>query len=114
MTIIEALGQADTDHIVFFLLTAYAESLAWYGSTKSCVPARVLRLPIAGIKDVIERVQALRRARRAYAQRPFRTRLLLDEATDVFDTASRRLSTLAGPVRKRARGCVNGRPEPEC
>lgn len=102
MTINEALRQADTDHIVFFLLTAYAESLCWYDSAKSCVPARVLRLPVAGIKDVIERVKALRRARRVYAYRPSRTRVFLEEATDVFDTASRRLNFLAG--RGRARG----------
>jgi hypothetical protein len=104
MTIIEALGQADTDHIVFFLLTAYAESLCWYGSAKSSVPARVLRLPVAGIKDVLERVNALRRARRLYAHRPSRARLFLEEATDVFDTASRRLRFLARRAKARGPG----------
>jgi hypothetical protein len=103
MTIIDTLGRAGTDHIVFFLLTAYVESLGWYGSAKSYFPARVLRLPVAGLKDVIERVSALRHARRVHAHRPSRRRVRLEEAIDVFDTASRRLMFLASASKARAR-----------
>jgi hypothetical protein len=104
MTIIEALGRADTDHIVYFLLTAYAESLSWYDPPGACFPARVTRLPVASVDDVSERVHALKNAHDSQIARPSRARLILEEAIDVFDTASRRLKFLASRASGLARG----------
>jgi hypothetical protein len=104
MTIIEALRRADTDHIVYFLLTAYAESLSWYDLPGSRFPARVTRLPVASVDDVSERVNALKNAQESQVPRPSRARVILEEAIDVFDTASRRLKFLA----RRASGLARG------
>jgi hypothetical protein len=110
MTLIEALRRADTDHIVYFLLTAYAESLSWYDPPGSCFPARVTRLPVASVDDVSERVNALKNARESQVPRPSRARVILEEAIDVFDTASQRLKLLASRASGLARGVRTREP----
>ncbi len=49
--ITDALKQAQTEHVVYFLLTAYVETLAYSGSRYG-IPDNVKRLPIDGKTDV--------------------------------------------------------------
>jgi hypothetical protein len=59
MKIVEAIDCAPTEHAVFFLVTAYIESLRHF--EKDCgVPARALELPVAGFADLCERLEILR------------------------------------------------------
>ena len=58
MTIIEAIHSAPSEHAVFFLLSAYVESLRHF-ERGAGVPAAALRLPIAGLADLGERLEVL-------------------------------------------------------
>lgn len=95
MTITDALNQAQTSHVIYFLLTAYLESLAWCHPPRSGLPARVLRLPLDGITDVIKRLHALRRVLQRNAHRVPGLGAVLEEAVEIFSTASQRLTSLA-------------------
>ena len=96
MIITEALNQAYTDHVVYFLLTAYVESLAWYDTARWYLPPAVTRLPICGVMDVGERLSALRCVAAALSGDTAGRRSLLQEALDVFSVASQRLKALRG------------------
>jgi hypothetical protein len=61
MMIVEAVSSAPSPPAVFFLVTAYLESLRHFERTCG-VPPRALELPVAGAGDLDERVQALRSA----------------------------------------------------
>ena len=94
MTITDALKQAQTNHVVYFLLTAYVESLGWYDPPRSSLPARVVRLPVRGITDVIKRLKALRRVVRRRAHEASSVGRVIEEAVEIFSAASQRLSSL--------------------
>jgi hypothetical protein len=94
VTITDALKQAQTNHVVYFLLTAYVESLGWYDPPRSWLPGDVMRLPVKGITDVIKRLDALRRVLRARMHEASRVREVLEEAVEIFSTASQRLTSL--------------------
>ena len=58
MMIVDAIRSAATPHAVQFLVTAYIESLRHF--ERSCgVPAGVLDLPIAGTRDLAQRLHIL-------------------------------------------------------
>jgi hypothetical protein len=59
MMIVDAIGSAPTQHAVYFLVTAYIESLSHF--ERSCgVPAEALELPIRGGADIEDRARMLR------------------------------------------------------
>ena len=89
MKITEAIRIADTEHVVYFLLTAYVETLDYYDPLRSSLPEHVKRLPVTGISDVSERLRALHTAIEQYAQS--KVRPLIQEAVDVFSAALQRL-----------------------
>jgi hypothetical protein len=111
LTITDALTQARTEHVIFFLLTAYAESLGWYDPRRSGVPGRVTRLPIAGRVDVVERLYVLRQVLEAHV-RESEIRVLIEEAFEVFSAASRRLKFLQSAARQpvAAPGRISNEP----
>jgi hypothetical protein len=92
LKITDAITTADTEHVVYFLLTAYVETLHYYDPLRSSLPENVKRLPMAGISDVSERLRALRTSIEQYAQS--RARLLIEEVLEVFNAALQRLRTL--------------------
>lgn len=92
MNITEAIRIADTEHVVYFLLAAYVETLDYYDPLRSSVPEQVKRLPVAGISDVSKRLRALRTSIEQYAQS--NARLLIEEAVEVFSAALQRLKVL--------------------
>jgi hypothetical protein len=60
MMIVDAVSAAPTQHSVYFLVTAYIESLRHFERT-SGVPGMVLDLPVSGAADLSDRLDALRR-----------------------------------------------------
>ena len=94
MTIVNAIRLAHTEHVVYFLLTAYVETLDHHDSVRSSLPAPVKRLPMAGKIDVVERLRALRDAAVAHAQSACNVRVVIQEAVEVFSAAVQRLRTL--------------------
>lgn len=58
MMIVEAINTAPTEHAVYFLVTAYIESLRHFQS--SGIPESVISLPVSGPADLNDRLAALR------------------------------------------------------
>ena len=58
MMIVDAIGSAATQHAVYFLVTAYLESLRHFEGA-SGVPSGVLQLPIQGSEDLAQRLHGL-------------------------------------------------------
>lgn len=83
--ITDAIKLAQTEHVVYFLLTAYVEARA-YGDRRSTLPDDVKHFPIAGKADVHDRLRVLRRSLGAHVNTPG-ARPALQEAVDVFSTA---------------------------
>jgi hypothetical protein len=94
LLITDAIETAQTAHVVYFLLTAYVETLGYYDPLRSTLPPCVRRLPVAGIRDVTRRLRALRETPVSNPRNGADVRALLDEAVALFDTARRRLRTL--------------------
>lgn len=89
LMITDAIQTAQTKHTVYFLLTAYVETLALSES----IPENVKRLPICGKADVKQRSEVMHTVLR----RPLRDRRMvrkIEEATNLFDTASEQLKKL--------------------
>lgn len=59
MMIVDAIRSAPSEHAVYFLVTAYMESLRHFEES-SGVPEPITRLPIAGRHDLHERLTLLR------------------------------------------------------
>ncbi|MGZ5094423.1 MAG: hypothetical protein ACXWCY_20470 [Burkholderiales bacterium] len=104
MKITEAIKTADTEHVVYFLLTAYVETLDYYDPLRSCLPEHVKRLPMTGMSDVSERLRALRTAIGKYAQS--QARLLIEEVVEVFGAALQRLRALQNVHQFVRSGCL--------
>src|SRR5687767_13177318 len=96
--IYEALEHAASEHIVYFLLTAYVE--ARVHARKLDVPDDVKRFPIRSEDCVNERSRRLRELLDGHPHRDART---LEEALRVFQTAGMRLLALRGSP--ATRGC---------
>ena len=82
LKITEAIKTADTEHVVYFLLTAYVETLDYYDPLRSSLPEHVKRLPMMGISDISDRLRAVRGAIEQYAKS--QARLLIEEVVEVF------------------------------
>jgi len=59
MMIVDAISSAPSGHAVYFLVTAYIESLHHYRSSLG-IPEEVITLPVAGMDDLRARLRALR------------------------------------------------------
>jgi len=90
----DAIKTGQTEHIIYFLLSAYVETLEYYDPPRSSLPSCVNRLPIAGTRDVTGRLRALRETLDSNVQDGQEIRALVQEAVDVFATASHRLRLL--------------------
>ena len=90
MMIVEAIESAPTEHAVYFLLTAYIESLRHF--ERGCgVPQRAIALPVSGFSDIAERLEILRSSTNVAGERT----VAAAEAADVLGSALKRLSALA-------------------
>jgi hypothetical protein len=93
MMIVDAVGSAPSEHAVYFLVTAYMESLRNFERTCG-VPPRVLDLPVAGAADLSERLGMLRGESGA----PPGSAVVVSEIDAVLTSALGRLSALGDPV----------------
>jgi len=59
MMILDAIDTAASEHAVYFLVTAYIESLHHFHRSLG-IPESVIKLPVAGVGDLEERLVALR------------------------------------------------------
>jgi hypothetical protein len=89
--ITDAIKLAPSEHVVYFLLTAYVETLGYvdlYG-----IPEDVKRLPISGKPDVSERLDIMRDVLDG-PQSTTTVKAVIEEAVDVFGAASEQLERL--------------------
>ena len=108
MTITDAVKQANTEHVVYFLLMAYVEALGYTG--RSSVPAPVKRLPIVTRTDVNERLHVLREALASPASSGPDARPVIEEAADLFSAASEQLNTLNRPEHRQPANAASHSP----
>ena len=95
MVITDVIAEAGSEHEIYFLLTAYLESVR-YGDKFGLLPERITRLPLSGLADVKQRLDALRSEHDQPQIEPnARTRVFISEALDVVGTARDRLAFLA-------------------
>ena len=59
MMILDAINTAASEHAVYFLVTAYIESLHHFHRSLG-IPEAVIKLPVDGVGDLEERLAALR------------------------------------------------------
>ncbi|HEX2827635.1 MAG TPA: hypothetical protein VHP37_14885 [Burkholderiales bacterium] len=109
MIIIDALKLAASEHIVYFLLTAYVETVEYRGGAARAVPEDATRMPVRDAGDVMRRLSLLR-SRRAVTTAP-RDAKMIDEVTSAFSAAADRLCTL--PAVRSSRRLHDSR-EPIC
>ncbi|MGZ5165234.1 MAG: hypothetical protein ACXWCQ_32405, partial [Burkholderiales bacterium] len=106
MMITHAIELAKTEHVVRFLLMAYVETLDYYETTRSLLPAQVRRMPLAGKDDLYGRLCVFRTLLQAHQPTAREARRMLGEAVEIFAAASRRLNVLEAltgtPVRHGA------------
>ena len=91
MMIVDVICDAESEHVIYFLLVAYIEAARFPAK----LPENVLNLPIQGLKDVETRVRRL--ATEVYGLsegQSERTRVEVQDALNVFDTALERLTFL--------------------
>ena len=89
MMIIEAIESAASEHAVYFLATAYIESLHHFHRSLG-LPEAVVALPLAGAADLRRRLAALSNDSNVTVQ----TKAGIAEARAVIDSALWRLDTL--------------------
>jgi hypothetical protein len=87
MMLADAIESAVSEHAVYFLVTAYIESLHHF-HTSLRIPQRVIALPLGGEDDLAERAQALREVGHASPG-------VTGEALAVLECALGRLNALA-------------------
>lgn len=90
----DAIQQANTEHEIFFLLTAYVEAVG-YCDKLQLLPWQMRDLPLAGADDVKARISGLHL--RLHSMTPDvdgRVHLVVNEALEVLNAALRRLASL--------------------
>ena len=94
MPITDAIQELHTEHEIFFLLTAYVETLRFCDKL-GLLPWQMRDLPLAGLDDVEARIEGLRlQLREMVSNADRRASLIIEETIQVFDTALRRLAFL--------------------
>ncbi|MPZ43691.1 MAG: hypothetical protein GEV05_09860 [Betaproteobacteria bacterium] len=101
MKITEAIRTAETEHVVYFLLAAYVETLEHSDTPECLLPAGVKRLPIAGVADISQRAGLLAGAINECSHG--QSRSFVEEVGDIFVATLQRLEHLIG-VRQFAHG----------
>lgn len=90
----DAIQEFNTEHEMFFLLTAYVEALG-YCDKLSVLPWQMRDLPLAGADDIKARIFGLHlRLRGMTSDGDHAVRLSIEKTINVFRTALRRLVSL--------------------
>jgi hypothetical protein len=94
--ITDVIREAESEHQIYFLLTAYLEAVR-YGDRLNLLPDALKRLPLTGMNDVKERFEQLFIELDSESKGlNHRACAVLKEALHVFSTAINRLDTMAG------------------
>ena len=101
MMLADAIESAVSEHAVYFLVTAYIESLHHF-HTSLRIPQRVIALPLGRADDLSERAQALREVDHASGG-------VASEALAVLECALRRLEGLAQAPASAGDGLTDAR-----
>jgi len=100
--ITDVIAEAGSEHEIYFLLTAYLESVR-FGDKFGLLPEHITKLPLSGLPDVRRRLDELRTERdQAVVRSNERTRRFIMEALDVVGAARDRLTWLEQPEGKAA------------
>jgi hypothetical protein len=91
MIIVDAINSAPTEHAVYFLVTAYIESLCHFNCSAG-VPGPVLRLPISGPADLASRLDTLE----SNVTVPLEGVVPVSEVAGVLSSAVNRIGSLTG------------------
>jgi hypothetical protein len=100
--ITQAIRNAENEHVVYFLLTAYVETLGYYDPLRSSLPEHVKALPICGLPDVAQRLSTVQRLLERRTEHDKAG--VLEEAADVLAASAQRLRALqdtADSIRRR-------------
>jgi hypothetical protein len=89
MIIVDAIQSAPTEHAVYFLVTAYIESLSHFECSAG-LPRPVLRLPICGSADLASRLDTLETSIAV----PHETVVPVSEVAGVLASAVSRIGSL--------------------
>jgi len=100
-TINEVIREATSEHEVYFLLTSYVEAVR-QGDMLSCLPGEVRELPVQGVDDVRARIDGLKTELRQSLPRNTRSRVIVEQTTDLFSEALNRLLWLEWERRRVA------------
>lgn len=95
MTIVDAINSAGSEHAVYFLVTAYIESLQHFHRGLG-IPEAVIRLPLAGVGDLEERLTSLK----SNINVPLEAVVPASEVTAVLASAVQRLSNESPQARE--------------
>ena len=95
MTIVDAINSAGSEHAVYFLVTAYIESLQHFHRGLG-IPEAVVRLPLYGMEDLEERLTSLK----ANIDHPPEAPVPASEVTAVLASAVQRLANESPQVRE--------------
>lgn len=93
MLIVDVIREADNEHEIYFLLTAYVEAVR-YCDPLHHLPEIVRELPFNGVEDVNVRAESLRAILESSEAPDDKIRLVLAEALGIFAVARHRLETL--------------------
>jgi hypothetical protein len=96
MTIVDAINSAASEHAVYFLVTAYIESLRHFRRGLE-IPESVVRLPLSGVGDLEERLTCLQTSVRP----PLESVVPASEVCAVLTSAVQRLSNDRPQVREK-------------
>ena len=93
MTILDAIDSASSEHAVYFLVTAYIESLRHF--ERGCgVPQGAIELPVSGSSDLAARLEMLRGSADVVPQ----SAVAKSEVAAVLSSALTRLSVFTEPA----------------
>ena len=93
MKLCEAMKEASSEQVVFFLTTAYVETLQ-HSSFANPLPVHVTTLPLNGMGDLRRRRDVLQALIAMYYPEQRTTGGVLEEAYEVFEAALERLRAL--------------------
>ena len=102
MKITQAIRNAESEHVVYFLLTAYVETLGYYDPLRSSLPEHVKALPVSGLPDVAQRLSTVQRLLERHTEHD--KAAVLQEAADILAASAQRLGALqdtADSIRSR-------------
>ena len=94
MLITEAIKNANSEHAIYELLTAYLETLQF----TSKLPDPLISLPVDGLVDVWTRFECFAAALEASHAADDSSASMIGEAVSIFDAALSRLSVIRGPA----------------